>query len=207
VNAADAYFEFDQLGIPPTAHSAIVRKFVELVLSKDGDIAEQLSNLIDAARGHGYKMLELDLTIELSNYLFTSGLKTKAMRALHGIVGYAAQEEVASPFIWRSKFIRPLLILYASSAKLDYARRSFMKRILRRPEFSLLENNEEAFGRVVLTKRERDVLELAIGGMTRQEISHELCISESTVKTHLSHMYAKFGVTRFRDLVTAASES
>ena len=206
-NAADAYLEFDQLGVPPTAHSAIVRKFVELVLSKDGDIAEQLSSLIDAACGHGYKMLELDLTIELSNYLFTNGLKTKAMRALHGIVGYAAQEEVASPFIWRARFIRPLLVSYASSAKLDYARRSFMKRVLKRPEFSLSEGNEEAFGQVVLTERERDVLELAIEGMTRKEISHELCISESTVKTHLSHMYAKYGVTRFRDLVAVASES
>ena len=82
-----------------------------------------------------------------------------------------------------------------------------MKRVLKRPEFSLPEGNEEAFGQVVLTERERDVLELAIEGMTRKEISHELCISESTVKTHLSHMYAKYGVTRFRDLVAVASES
>lgn len=46
----------------------------------------------------------------------------------------------------------------------------------------------------VLTERERDVARLVAVGRTNQEISDELCLSLSTVKTHLGHIHHKLGV-------------
>ena len=46
-----------------------------------------------------------------------------------------------------------------------------------------------------LSARERDVLTLVAGGTTNREIARALFISEATVKTHLTHLYAKLGVT------------
>lgn len=45
-----------------------------------------------------------------------------------------------------------------------------------------------------LTRREREVLQLAADGYSNKEISNELFISEVTVKVHLRHIYKKLGV-------------
>jgi len=46
-----------------------------------------------------------------------------------------------------------------------------------------------------LTTREVEVLRLAATGMTRKEIANRLFVSQSTVRSHLEHIYAKIGVS------------
>ncbi|GLY29384.1 response regulator transcription factor [Kineosporia sp. NBRC 101731] len=45
-----------------------------------------------------------------------------------------------------------------------------------------------------LTRRERELMDLLIKGMTNAEIAAHLVLSEKTVKNHLNHVYAKLGV-------------
>jgi DNA-binding NarL/FixJ family response regulator len=45
-----------------------------------------------------------------------------------------------------------------------------------------------------LSAREREVLRLVARGTSNREIAAELFISQATVKTHLTHLYAKLGV-------------
>ncbi|MDN5852579.1 MAG: LuxR C-terminal-related transcriptional regulator [Actinomycetia bacterium] len=47
---------------------------------------------------------------------------------------------------------------------------------------------------VPLTLRERDVLTHLAGGMTARQIARQLAISDTTVRKHLEHAYAKLGV-------------
>ncbi|MFJ9926389.1 MULTISPECIES: response regulator [Streptomyces] len=49
-------------------------------------------------------------------------------------------------------------------------------------------------GNEPLSAREREVLALVARGTANREIARELFISEATVKTHLTHLYAKLGV-------------
>ncbi|MGQ5654448.1 response regulator [Streptomyces sp. EKR5.2] len=49
-------------------------------------------------------------------------------------------------------------------------------------------------GNEPLSVREREVLALVAKGTSNREIARVLFISEATVKTHLTHLYAKLGV-------------
>jgi predicted ATPase/DNA-binding CsgD family transcriptional regulator len=56
-----------------------------------------------------------------------------------------------------------------------------------------------------LTPTEVEVVGLATDGLTNPEIAARLFMSRNTVKTHLSHIYAKLGVTNRTELATAAT--
>jgi DNA-binding NarL/FixJ family response regulator len=55
-----------------------------------------------------------------------------------------------------------------------------------------------------LSAREIEVLELVARGTSNKQIAKELWISETTVKTHLLHVYGKLGVTDRTAAVTEA---
>jgi DNA-binding NarL/FixJ family response regulator len=58
--------------------------------------------------------------------------------------------------------------------------------------------------RTSLSAREREVLVLVAKGTANREIARTLFISEATVKTHLTHLYAKLGVNDRAAAVAAA---
>ena len=51
---------------------------------------------------------------------------------------------------------------------------------------------------------EREVVALAVDGLTNPEIGARLFMSRSTVKTHLSHVYGKLGVANRTELAALA---
>ena len=51
-----------------------------------------------------------------------------------------------------------------------------------------------------LTSREEEVLRLTLSGQKRKDVADKLCVSENTVKTHLSHIFAKVGVSSKKEL-------
>ena len=55
-----------------------------------------------------------------------------------------------------------------------------------------------------LSGRERQILKLTAEGLSSEQVSEELALSQSTVKNHLSHIYAKLGVTTAAAAVSAA---
>ncbi|MEA3309744.1 MAG: response regulator transcription factor [Chloroflexota bacterium] len=57
-----------------------------------------------------------------------------------------------------------------------------------------------------LTKREREVLRLLAWGWDNRRIAGELCLTEQTVKNHVSHSYAKLRVCSRAEAVAWAWE-
>jgi DNA-binding NarL/FixJ family response regulator len=59
---------------------------------------------------------------------------------------------------------------------------------------------------IVLTRREKEVLELIAGGMTNNEIGEKLFISPSTVDSHRKNLLAKFDAKNTASLVRIATQ-
>jgi NarL family two-component system response regulator LiaR len=55
-----------------------------------------------------------------------------------------------------------------------------------------------------LTEREREVLALLVRGLTNPDIADQLGVSRSTIKTHVSNIIAKLGVSNRLEAVTLA---
>jgi DNA-binding CsgD family transcriptional regulator len=85
-------------------------------------------------------------------------------------------------------------------------KRSFTKRLLRKP-ISYLPTKDYAkaeFYGETLSGREVEVLSLVAQGYKNHQIAQRLFISNATVKTHLQHIYSKFGVNNRTAAVTQA---
>lgn len=78
-------------------------------------------------------------------------------------------------------------------AAVEYARRARGKR------------GRPASGWASLTPAEQSVVRLAADGLSNPDIGSRLYMSRSTVKTHLSHVYAKLGVTNRTELANLAA--
>jgi predicted ATPase/DNA-binding CsgD family transcriptional regulator len=65
--------------------------------------------------------------------------------------------------------------------------------------------NRPSTGWASLTPTELDVVRLVVQGLTNPEIGSRLFISRATVKTHLSHVYAKLDVSNRTELATLAT--
>ena len=60
---------------------------------------------------------------------------------------------------------------------------------------------------VALSRRETEVLQLVAEGLSNQQISKRLFLSQATVKSHLAHIYTKLGVdSRTAAVALAASQ-
>jgi DNA-binding CsgD family transcriptional regulator/tetratricopeptide (TPR) repeat protein len=85
--------------------------------------------------------------------------------------------------------------------------RAEIERIARRGRFPLLDSATGSPALSVLTRREREVLELLSWGRTNREISRELFISERTVGVHVSRVLTKLGAGNRGEAARIAHES
>ena len=136
---------------------------------------------------HGHRPRVLILTTyDLDEYLFRA-LKSGASGFLlqdssrehlvHAIRVVAAGEELLAPSITRR----------------------LVEEFVGRPQ--------EGVGVERLTPRERDVLRAVATGLSNTEIAAELVLSETTVKSHLAHVFAKYGLRDRAQAVVLAYES
>ena len=61
-------------------------------------------------------------------------------------------------------------------------------------------------GMALLTKREREVVALAVDGVKNREIARKLCLSEHTVKNYLFSIFGKLGVSSRLELTLAVKQ-
>lgn len=206
--------EFMLTRIQDTAYSLLAWDFVEWrcrwLEGGYGD-GSQLEDMLVRSEACGFGLLSLEIRLEIALWHFQTQKRAKAFPFLRdALIGVLPDQPIA-PFTCRKKEIRPLIASYLEAASPDYAQRAFARRLLRRPEMQPDGDSHDAdstqgHGTLDLTTRETEVLRMAAMGMSRADMAEELCVSDNTVKSHLSHLYGKFGVHRFKDLLAQATD-
>ena len=68
------------------------------------------------------------------------------------------------------------------------------------------ERDEAALGKLGISRREFEVLELIAAGLSNQDLADRLFVSTSTVKTHVSNILAKLDAGRRTEAIARAKE-
>ncbi len=145
--------------------------------------------------------------------LFGQHKVNQARQIMAEAVRMTAAERLYRPFIEHGPQCLPMLEVVLQTERLTVEAQDFIKDI-----FQILEDHYDASIQIPaeelvslstaasITAREQDVLRLLREGQSNREIAISLCISESTVKTHLGNIYSKLGVNNRVLAITRADE-
>ncbi len=110
----------------------------------------------------------------------------------HGVHG------IISPNLDVNMFCKALRTVYAGEI---WAEQTHIKALLREGR-SLPMNG----GLPGVSAQDRSIIDMVVGGLKNREIAAQLCLSEATIKTHLSRIYKTLRVNNRSSLVALASE-
>jgi LuxR family maltose regulon positive regulatory protein len=175
----------------------IVVARVFAVLEKFGPALNLLVSLLTAAQTAG-RMESVLKILTLQAVIYQAQQKTdRALSVLEQALSFAEAEGYVRIFLDHGKPMAELLRrALARGIAPNYAARLLEHyEVKSTPTQPLIEP---------LSERETEVLRLIVAGLSNPEIAEELIIAESTVKTHINHIYAKLNVTsRTHAVVTA----
>jgi LuxR family maltose regulon positive regulatory protein len=139
--------------------------------------------------------------ILLAVALFKQKSVHQAVRLMSSLVRAAAPENLIRPLLDHGQTLAPLLALVLHMEKPAAETRRFVRTILRltghvQEARATLPKEYQALSIAAsITQREQEILHLLAAGLTNSEMARQLSVSESTIKTHLAHLYAKLDVT------------
>lgn len=167
-------------------------------------VAVLLAELFLTDLDHGTHLLVGLLLVAGSAVLFgpgpaMSGL-TLGAGASMAIGGALVEGFLDSPHT----YIQVALYLIAGGAIIGLASRALRGRTGAGPGIAAPVERAPASLCEPLTERETEILRLAASGIAVDEIAARLYVSPNTVKTHLTHVYAKLGVRGRPDAIRAA---
>lgn len=122
--------------------------------------------------------------------------REKALEALNKALMISLPDNIYMPFVENCDFIKPLLEEIKSHG--TYVKQiSDILKIQESYFKSVQQITKKYFGqtKVELTEREMEIVQLAIRGMSNNEIGKSLYISENTVKTTLKRVFEKLNIT------------
>ena len=180
---------------------------------KQPEAAEVLLQRLLAENLHGLHYEPLfDARILLSLALFQQHKYHQACQTLVEFIRKAAPERILLPFLERGPDFTMLLELVLATEILSRDGKAFIRELLSilPPSSGTAEMN--ALSMVALSTaasispRQQEILSLTSAGLSVREMANQLCIAESTVKTHLSNIYQKLGAQSRTQAINRAME-
>jgi len=199
---------------------AMVRSGLRLILEAEPDVvvvaeADNGSEAVRLARRERPDVVLMDVRMPVMDGLEATSQVTEQVEGTRVIVlttfdlddyVYGALRNGASGFLLKDaggdQLVEAVRIVAAGDALIAP---SVTKRLI--SEFARQPASSDVHGLDDLTDREVEVLGLVAKGLSNAEIAEELFVSETTVKTHVSHILSKLQLRDRVQAVVAAYES
>jgi LuxR family maltose regulon positive regulatory protein len=142
--------------------------------------------------GNSLRLVEADLLLLHMIDSSTPAGRRQQNNLLREAIYYAWENRILQPFYVDRDAVNPLWDNFNAelSDKISEPERIFVRDAIR-----VCSNDAPKAGKSLLSSRETEVLIELAQGKTNQQIAEDLCISLSTVKTHLISIYGKLGVS------------
>ncbi|MEI4830468.1 LuxR C-terminal-related transcriptional regulator [Bacillus sp. FJAT-53711] len=178
--------------------------YAQILLQK-GNIQESLQLLDEIAeftRKHKMKVLLIEALL-LKVLILGNDMqkhKRELLNLLREAVHYSYENHILLPYTRTDKQIQTLLLLLKEERlqDLNERERKFLNTLLQ-----LGNHDKENF---ILSNRELEVLKVLATGASNKKIGEQLCISISTVKTHIINIYSKLHVSNRVEAIKKATE-
>lgn len=222
-SASDALREYRLLGYPETAEGDLLCRMIEtsIKIEKQEEQEESfvaLESLANDALERRYILPLIDIYLMSARHYHYCDKHSEAIKHLKKAIELSKREQIILPFLKEGEIVRLLLAELIGLRGLNYESDKFVRKVITAFESSSMlsegrragthwssETPEKDTAVFVdhwnLTNREREVLQLLVRGMNRKEIASELCTSQNTIKTHISHIYEKMNVHSVSELL------
>ncbi len=152
--------------------------------------------------------------IPLALALLEQNRAYQARQVIAESIRRSAHEQMIQPYLEYGTQIIPLLMMVLNLEELTEEAQIFIKDIQEILSASSEDEIQEQQSQEIkdltiagsITEREQDVLSLLSQGYSNSDIAQELCVCESTIKTHLSNIYGKLDVNNRVLATTRADE-
>jgi LuxR family maltose regulon positive regulatory protein len=180
-----------------------------LLAEGDGPAASaQFSAAADTAVSSGLLPAAVEALIGSAVANQAASHSAAALICFQQALNLACDEAITGPFIWQADSVRPLLLAMEEGPG-QYAALGLRQRLLATlgvPARLPSPATSRAATAAGLSSRELTVLRLLHGNLTGPQMATALTLSPNTLKTHLSHIYRKLGVTSRQQAITRSRD-
>jgi ATP/maltotriose-dependent transcriptional regulator MalT len=178
-----------------------------LGLRDEAKALDEITKSLDIAahfQHNNFILQEGKISLDLLAFAFEADVHRDYLTKIFGLIGPPALS-VLSPLIKSSSASLRMAVIPALGKAGGAQAAPYVRRLIRdtdatvrraaSAELASLRTNIEEPGKI-LTKRENQVFEMLTQGHSNAEIAQQLFISEPTVKTHVTRIFQKLGLTR-----------
>ncbi len=187
--------------------SQVARAEIFLARNQAAAAEKILGVLLNRYPGGMYTEPLMRVRLLLALALFEQHKMGQALQVMTEAVRLAAPERFLRPFLENHEQYVPLLLLTLQAERHTAEAQNFVHEILQSAGHAGAYSQDEMqtlSTSASISPREQEVLQMLSSGCSNAAIARRLCISESTVKTHLGNIYHKLGVSSRIQAVSSA---
>jgi LuxR family maltose regulon positive regulatory protein len=149
-----------------------------------------------AARVYPNLLVEIILEIEIASAYEKIGERGIAVSHLRNALGLAEPDWLVMPFVEFARYIAPILPFAAAEVDDEFVKDISLRAQDFLEKVNMIRLNFFSKEMYHLTQQEVKIARLAAEGYSNQEIAGMMFIQESTVKTHLTHVFSKLDIEK-----------
>lgn len=159
---------------------------------------------------HSVPMMRVRLLLVRAYYLQHN--INQALHILKEALRLAEPEQYIRPFLEVDENCQQLLAFVFETGKMPEEINIFIREILHKTNYdpgghTISQIEMQALSRSAsISQREQDILRLISDGFSNSQIASKLCLSVSTVKTHVGNIFVKLGVKNRAQAIVSARE-